>query len=51
MLGETYWSKEENLNLLSKKELRELFPKDSNLIIDTVGFSGLSTNLIAYGNA
>jgi len=51
VLGETYWSKEENLNLLSKKELRELFPKDSNVIIDSVRFLGLSTNLIAYGNA
>ena len=51
ILGETYWSKEENLNFLSKKELRELFPKGSNIIIDDVRLLGLSTNLIAYGKS
>lgn len=51
LIGEAYWSKEENLNLLSKKELRALFPKDSNVIIDSVRLLGLSTNLVAYGKS
>lgn len=51
VLGETYWSKEENLNLLSKKDLRQLFPRDSNVVIDNVQLFGLSTNLIAYGKS
>lgn len=51
MLGETYWSKEENLNLLSKKELRALFPKESNVRIDNVRLLGVSTNLVAYGKS
>lgn len=48
-LGETYWSKEENLNLLSKKELRALFPKEVKVDIDSVQLLGISTNLVAYG--
>jgi len=51
VLGETYWSKEENLNLLTKKELRALFAKDSNVSIDNMRLLGLSTNLIAYGKS
>ena len=47
-LGETYWSKEENLNLLSKKELRALFPREVNVVIDSVQLLGISTNLVAY---
>ena len=49
-MGETYWSKEENLNLLSKKDLLALFPKDVDVFIDNVQLLGLSTNLIAYGS-
>jgi hypothetical protein len=51
MLGETYWSKEENLNLLGRKDLRALFPKDSNVIIEGVRLFGVATNLIAYGKS
>jgi hypothetical protein len=50
-LGESYWSKEENLNLLSRKELKDLFPEHINVIIDDVRIFGISTNLIAYGNS
>jgi SAM-dependent methyltransferase len=50
-LGETYWSKEENLNLLSRKELQALFPKELSLTVDSVRILGLSTNLIAYGKS
>ena len=51
ILGETYWSKEENLNLLSRKELGALFPAETNTILDSVRIFGVSTNLIAYGNS
>jgi SAM-dependent methyltransferase len=50
-LGEAYWSKEENLNLLSRKELKSLFPKEMNPTIDSTRLLGLSTNLIAYGKS
>ena len=51
MLGESYWSKEENLNILSKRELRNLFPKDAKVVIDSVRLLGFSTNLIIHGNS
>jgi hypothetical protein len=50
-LGEVYWSKEENLNLLTKKELRDLFPSEAHIVIDSVQMLGLATNLIAYGKS
>jgi len=50
-MGESYWSREENLNLLSKSELRTLFPKEAALTIDGTRLVGLSTNLIAYGTS
>lgn len=51
VLGETYWSKEENLNLLSRGELRALFPNDSSVIVESVRLLGISTNLVAYGKS
>lgn len=51
VFGEAYWSKEENLNLLGRKELKALFPKEANVVIDSVQIFGLSTNLIAYGKS
>jgi SAM-dependent methyltransferase len=48
LLGETYWSKEENLNLLGRRELADLFPAETNIIMDSVSIFGLSSNLIAY---
>jgi hypothetical protein len=47
-LGETYWSKEENLNLLSRNELLSLFPKGGVVNTDSVSLLGLPSNLIAY---
>ena len=47
-MGETYWSEEKNLNLLSRKELFSLFPSQVNVSIDSVKMLGVSTNLIAY---
>jgi SAM-dependent methyltransferase len=51
ILGEAYWSREENLNLLSRNELRALFSEDVDLVIDSVRIIGLATNLIAYGTS
>jgi SAM-dependent methyltransferase len=48
-VGETYWSNEKNLNLLSRKELKNLFPNDVQVTIDGARFWGMTTNLIAYG--
>ena len=48
-MGETYWSKESNLNLLSRNELKKLFPKEVKVVIDSARFWGMTTNLIAYG--
>jgi len=47
--GEKFWSKEENLNLLSKREFRQLFPKGTKLLMDSIDMLGYPTNLIAYG--
>jgi len=48
-LGETYWNREENLNLLTRKELKSLFPAEVGVVIGGVGCFGLTTNLLAYG--
>jgi Methyltransferase domain len=47
--GENYWSKEENLNLLSRGELINLFPQEAKVFFDNVRLLGMPTNLIAYG--
>ena len=49
-IGETYWSQEGNLNLLSKNELHSLFPDEFRVRLDSVKLLGMSTNLIAYCN-
>jgi len=48
VLGEKYWSEEENLNILSKHALRSLFPADANVVMDTINLLGYPTNLIIY---
>lgn len=49
-LGESYWNREENLNLLSKKTLLALFSGISIVKYDSVKLFGMPTNLIAYNN-
>lgn len=51
ILGEKYWSEEENLNMLSKREFRNLFSEDANVFADSVGLLGFPTNLIIYRNS
>lgn len=48
IMGETYWSKEENLNLLSRGELQLLFKDTPDVVIGSIKMLWLSTNLIAY---
>jgi hypothetical protein len=50
-LRQTHWSEEANLNLLDRRELRDLFPEDSNLVMDGVHLLGMCTNLIAHGGS
>jgi hypothetical protein len=50
MLGESYWSQEENLNLLNGKELCTLFSDIPGVVIDSVKLFYIPTNLIAYKN-
>jgi hypothetical protein len=50
MFGETFWSKEDNLNLISKNELNTLFLGTDGVRMDSVKLFGLPTNLIAYRN-
>jgi SAM-dependent methyltransferase len=50
-LGEKFWSEEDNLNILSKREFRNLFPQGMNVIVDSINLFGYPTNLIAYGNS
>lgn len=50
IMGESYWSKEENLNLLSRKDLRALFSDNPGVVIDNVKLFGIATNLIAFKN-
>jgi hypothetical protein len=47
-LGRDFWSKTENLNLLSLRRLRSLFPADVDVHTDVHRTLGLPSNLIAY---
>jgi SAM-dependent methyltransferase len=47
--GQDEWSTTENLNLLNKRDLRALFPKELDLTISGVRFFGLQSNLVAHG--
>jgi hypothetical protein len=48
-LGYEFWSDENNLNLLSKNQLRNLFSEESDIVIDSsIKLFGVCTNLIAY---
>jgi SAM-dependent methyltransferase len=50
-LGEKFWSEEDNLNILTKREFLALFPTDMNVVFDSVSLFGYPTNLIIYGNS
>lgn len=47
-LGKTFWSKEENLNLLSERNMLSLFPADSQVYKKHFRLFGLISNLVFY---
>ncbi|MCJ7830433.1 MAG: hypothetical protein MUP74_03500, partial [Desulfobacterales bacterium] len=51
LLGMHFWSRTENLNLLTPHTLRTLFPAGSSVAIRRQTLLGLPSNLIAYGEA
>jgi len=48
-LGLDFWSKTENLNLLSPQSFRDLFPPCSSFHIFTYRLLGLPSNIVLYG--
>lgn len=50
-LGKHEWAKTENLNLLSAKKFRALFPADCTVTVSGVRTLGLTSNLYAYGSS
>jgi SAM-dependent methyltransferase len=50
-LGQDFWAKTENLNLLSKRSLLALFPAPHVVTLDCVRLYGWASNLIAYGSS
>ncbi len=49
LIGEKFYSSEENLNLLRVTEIIELFPKNTNIRTDFVKCFGFNSNIIVYG--
>jgi SAM-dependent methyltransferase len=49
--GEKFWSREENLNILSMREFHSLFPADVKINMSNVKLFGYPTNLIIYGRS
>jgi hypothetical protein len=50
-LGKNEWAKTENLNLLSARELRDLFPPDCEVTVAGIKSLGFTSNLYAYGQS
>lgn len=49
LLGMDFWANTENLNLLTYTSLRELFPKEASVEIESFRLFGWPSNIIAYG--
>jgi len=47
--GENLYSQEKNLNLLSARDLRNLFPKDTSLTFKYIWTCGFPSNIVVYG--
>lgn len=45
-----YWAKEENLNILTAKELRRILPRRANAKVESVSLFNFTSNLIAYSH-
>ena len=50
-LGKKEWAKTQNLNLLSKRTLLELFPEECDVTIAALRTLGFESNLYAYGRS
>jgi hypothetical protein len=50
-MGKDEWAKTENLNLLSAKQFRALFPADCTVTVSGVRTLGLTSNLYAFGTS
>jgi hypothetical protein len=48
-LGLEFWAKTENLNLLTPRSFRALFPACGNLNVYTYRLLGLPSNIVVYG--
>jgi hypothetical protein len=48
-IGQDYWAKEENLNLLDRKALERIFPFDVHPQIKFIKTFGWNSNIIAFG--
>jgi SAM-dependent methyltransferase len=48
-LGKGAWAETENLNLLDKKSLREIFPAGTSVMLGHIRLFGFRSNLIAHG--
>jgi SAM-dependent methyltransferase len=51
LLGHEHYTSVDTLNLLSRRELRRLFPVGTNADISTVRCFGLPSNLMAFGTS
>jgi hypothetical protein len=45
-----YWSEESHLNILTARELAQLFPGDASVRVRSVRVIGLAANLVAFGS-
>ena len=48
-MGKEFWAQTDNLNLLTARSLRRLFPSCSALTVKSLRLFGLPSNVIAYG--
>jgi len=49
LIGESFYSDEKNLNLLSRQDLRKTFPVDTMVEIRFVRTAGIPSNIVAHG--
>jgi SAM-dependent methyltransferase len=51
LLGDDFYSKEENLNLLDRRQLVDLFPRDVVVKSKYVSVLGIPSNILVYGDS
>ncbi len=49
--GEAFYAEEKNLNLLSRRSLRKLFPENTSLTMKYIWTCGFPSNIIIYGSS